>query len=80
MASKENIMTTIMSSVTPMSVQDFIALGLQDVAYVKPTTGEKGEAVYTIHSADGNALAALETRDLAFAVVRQNGLEPVSVH
>ena len=69
-----------MSLHTPMSVQDFIALGLQDVAYVRPAKGETGEPVFTIHSADGNALASVESRDLAFAVVRQNGLEPVSVH
>lgn len=69
-----------MSLNKPMSIQDFIALGMQDVAYVKPGAGEKGELVFMIHSADGNTLAALETRELAFAVVRQNGLEPVSVH
>jgi hypothetical protein len=79
MASKETTMLN-MSLNKPMSVQDFIALGMQDVAYIKPAAGEKGELVFTIHSADGNALAALETRELAFAVVRQNGLEPVSVH
>jgi hypothetical protein len=79
MTSKENIMTNL-SLHTPMSAQDFTVLGMQDIAYIKSGKGEKGEPVFTIHSADGNALAAVETRDLAFAVVRQNGLEPVSVH
>jgi hypothetical protein len=78
MTSKEINMMNL--SLHTMSVQDFTVLGMQDIAFIKSGKGEKGETVFTIHSADGNALAAVESRDLAFAVVRQNGLEPVSVH
>ena len=62
-----------------LSRQDFIALGLQDVAYVKPTL-EKGQPVFAIHTADGRFAASAATRELAFATVRQNDLEPVDVH
>lgn len=67
----------------PMPVQDFLALGLRDLAYVKPlavTDGEDTRLIYAIHSADGSAVGAAESRELAFAAVRQNGLEPVSLH
>lgn len=64
---------------TQLSPQDFIALGLQDVAYVKPTL-EKGRLVFAIHTADGRFAASAATRELAFATVRQNDLEPVDVH
>ena len=67
------------TSFSQMSPQDFIALGLQDVAFVKPIV-ERGRAAYAIHTADGKLAAVAETRELAFATVRQNDLEPVSVH
>lgn len=64
---------------TQLSHQAFIALGLQDVAYVKPTL-DKGQSVFAIHTADGRFAASAATRELAFATVRQNDLEPVDVH
>ncbi len=69
-----------MSQNKPMSIQDFIALGMQDVAYVKPAAGGRASPSLRSTPPTAIALAALETRELAFAVVRQNGLEPVSVH
>jgi hypothetical protein len=66
-----------------MPVQDFLALGLRDLAYVKPVAmsdGETTQLIFAIHSADGSAVGAAESRELAFAAVRQNGLEPVSLH
>jgi len=38
------------------------------------------EYVYVIHSEDGEPLAAVKDRDLAFAVARTNDLVPVSAH
>lgn len=58
---------------------DFAALGLEDVAFVKPIVYE-GEALWSIHSANGEPIALATERDLAFAIVRQNNLDPVSVH
>jgi hypothetical protein len=68
---------------THLPEQDFLALGLRDIAYVKPVAlgeGEEGKIVFAIHTADGAAVGAAESRDIAFAAVRQNGLEPVSIH
>ena len=62
-----------------MSPSDLMALGLQDIAYVKPVHIE-GEQAYAIYSADGQELGYAEGRDLAIATVRHNDLEPVSVH
>jgi len=66
-----------------MTAQDFLALGLRDLAYVKPAAVSDGEGtrvVFEIHTADGSAVGAAATRELAFAAIRQNGLEPVSAH
>jgi len=66
-------------TIRELSPQDFLMLGINDVAYVKQEERE-GRQVFVIHSADGNAITAMENHDVAFAAVRQNGMEPLSVH
>jgi hypothetical protein len=62
-----------------MTANDLAMFGMQDIAYVKPVVVD-GNAGYAIHAADGTQMALIGDRDIAFAVVRQNELEPVSVH
>jgi hypothetical protein len=62
-----------------MTTTDLAAFGMQDIAYVKPVVVD-GTAGFAIHAADGTQMALIANRDLAFAVVRQNEMEPVSVH
>ncbi len=62
-----------------ISIADFAALGIEDIAYVKRITHED-EIMWAIHSANGTPIALVTERDLAFAIVRQNDLDPVSVH
>lgn len=62
-----------------LSSQDLGGLGLEDVAYVKRVVLDGTEG-FAVHAADGTEMAVLPSRELAFAVVRQNDLEPVSVH
>ena len=38
------------------------------------------DALYAVHGADGERLALVKDRSLAFMLARQNELEPVSVH
>ena len=59
--------------------KEFALLGMQDVAYIRRVTLDEGVA-YAIHAADGTQVALLPARATAFATVRQNELEPVSVH
>jgi hypothetical protein len=62
-----------------MTANDLAMFGMQDIAYVKPVVVD-GNAGFAIHAADGTQMALITDRDIAFAVVRQNELEPVSVH
>ena len=62
-----------------LSPHELGLLGMADVAYVKPVVVD-GVAVFAVHAADGTQMAVIADRDLAFAVIRQNGMEPVSVH
>lgn len=76
---REVEMMQISEEMRQMTANDLAMLGMQDIAYVKPALID-GTAGYAIHAADGTQMAFLNNRDLAFAVVRQNELEPVSVH
>jgi hypothetical protein len=62
-----------------ISPKDFALHGVQDIAYVKRVI--VNDAVgFAIHAADGSPLAVMTDRDIAFAAIRQNGLEPLSLH
>lgn len=63
-------------SLTPMALA---ALGAGQLAFVKPITVE-GESAFAVHAADGSPLTVVPSREIAFALIRQNDLEPVSVH
>ena len=69
--------TTIQPRV--MSSQDFALLGVNDVAYIR-SVREGARVRFAVHAADGTEFAVLDDRDVAFALVRQHDLEPVSVH
>lgn len=58
---------------------DLAALAVDHIAYVK-SVSIKDNIAYAIHAADGTELVVMADRDVAFAAVRQNGMEPVSVH
>jgi hypothetical protein len=68
-----------LSAFTPMSSQAFAALGMQDVAYMKPVQRD-GRTVILVHAADGTEMGVMESRDIAIAALRQNGIEPLSAH
>ena len=62
-----------------LTAADFTALGVDAVAYVKPVV-INGAHAYAIHAADGQHLVTVPNRAVAMATVRQNDLEPASVH
>lgn len=63
-----------------LSHSDFMRLGTDDVAYIKPVVDEKGAQLYSIHGADGSALAVVASYALAEATIKQNDLEPLAAH
>ena len=62
--------------VTP---NDLARLGVGEVAYVK-NVEVNGEPAFAVHGADGQPLVVETDRAVAFAITRQNDLEPLSVH
>ena len=71
--------TLVPAEARALSLVDFAALGVQQIAYVKTVTVD-GELAHAVFAANGKPLAAVADRETAFAIVRQNDLEPVSVH
>ena len=62
-----------------LSARELGLLGVNDVAYIKRII-EDGAEGFAVHAADGTRIAVMADRELAFIVVRQNEMEPVSVH
>jgi Protein of unknown function (DUF1150) len=57
----------------------FAEYGKGHWAFVKSVVVE-GETAVSLHGADGQQLAVVADRDVAFALLRQHDLEPLSVH
>jgi hypothetical protein len=68
-----------MTDIHAMTSGDFAVFGNGEIAYIRQVS-LNGEDAFAVHSADGLTLAVINDRDLAVAVVRQNELEPLSLH
>ena len=63
-----------------MSATDFEMLGINHVAYVKEVS-DGTSTKFAVYSANGAEIGLMDAdRDVTFAAVRQNDMEPVSVH
>ena len=62
-----------------LTSEAFAMLGAPQLAYVAPVDTPQG-AGFGLYAANGNLLAVLRSRELAFATARQNDLEAVPVH
>jgi hypothetical protein len=64
----------------PLAEEAFLSLGAQQIAYVKPINLPDGAHAIGIFSADGKAMAAAPSIEIAQALIRQHELEPALVH
>jgi hypothetical protein len=62
-----------------LSPQDFRALGVQQIAYIRPVM-VNGAIAYSINAADGTQLAIHGDQKEALALTRQNELQPLTLH
>jgi hypothetical protein len=67
------------SDIRRMSPEALALLGVNRIAYVKRVEIEE-EARFAVHAADGTGVTVFPSRELAQLAIRQNDLEPVSVH
>lgn len=59
-----------------LTIQDFLDIGLDQVAYVR----QEDDKNFSIHAADGSQISVLDSYDTAIATIRVNDLHPVTVH
>lgn len=64
---------------TALALPDLANLGIGQVAYIRQVEVH-GQPAYAVHGADGQPLVVTTDREVAFAMARQNDLEPLSVH
>ena len=62
-----------------LSDNDFMALGVRQIAYVKPIILEDSVA-FVVHAADGTPLSVHEDASNAVQTARSNELHPVTLH
>lgn len=55
------------------------SLGIDEIAFIKPTMTENGEA-FLIHAADGSPMGIASNASLAEAAIIQNEMLPKLVH
>ena len=72
-------MNLMLSAAISLSPRAFKAMGVEEIAYVKPVVDSKGFN-YEIHAADGTRLAVVDDRLVALAMIRRHDLEPASLH
>ncbi len=64
-----------------LTSQDFLNIGLDQVAYIKelPVIGNENRS-FSIHAADGSQISLMNSYDKALASVRIKDLHAVTVH
>lgn len=70
----------VRSILKALSHQDFLKVGLDQIAYIRPVDAPDDQTSYSIHAADGSEIIRLESIDLAMAAIRHNDLHPVTLH
>lgn len=61
-----------------ISAQDFLSLGTGHIAYIKPVQ-VMNRTAFALHAADGTAITLTDTSESAWALARQNDLDPVTL-
>lgn len=63
-----------------MSSEEFLKLGIRDIAYIRTIAGDDEVVSYSIHAADGTTLSVKESMDMAVSAVMQSDLAPITIH
>lgn len=75
----EDGVTQVMVDVRHMSAEQFTALGMSQLAYVKPVL-VNGVRAFAIHAADGSPMAMTGDENVALAAIVQHEMMPARVH
>lgn len=62
-----------------ISAQDFLALGKEQIAYVRPVEVD-GRKAFAVHAADGTPIIVLESYHSAINLLAREEIMPVTLH
>jgi hypothetical protein len=68
-----------MFDIRHLSTEQLAKLGVAQIAYVKPVV-VNGAQGFSIHAADGTAMAIAGDREVAIAAIHQHEMHALSVH
>ena len=64
-----------------LSINDFLHVGMNQIAYIKEVKSQAGHLEsFAVHAADGSQLSILESYDMALASLKMSALQAVTVH
>lgn len=72
--------TNVRDLLKGLSSGDFLKIGMNEIAYIRPLDSLADHTVFAVHAADGTQLSILDTMDMAMATLRHNDLVPVTLH
>jgi len=77
--STETEVSTVLMDIRHLSAAQFTALGVTQMAYVKPVL-LNGARAFAIHGADGTPMAVAGNEEVALAAIVQHEMMPTRVH
>jgi hypothetical protein len=77
--STETEIATVLMDIRHLSAAQFTALGVAQMAYVKPVL-LNGARAFAIHGADGTPMAVAGNEEVALAAIVQHEMMPARVH
>ncbi len=78
-AGKANAFEPATIDIRHLSQQQFMQLGVSQIAYVKQVSTQGGTA-FAIHAADGTPMALAADQQVAIAAIMQHEMAPALVH
>ena len=63
-----------------LSEQDFLEVGMNEIAYIRPVQTDAVQKIYHICAADGSKLSVVNTMDRAVAAIYNNDMHLVTLH
>lgn len=76
----DNTQTDVRSFLKGLSRHDFLRIGVDEIAYIRPFKIPGEEDSFAVYAADGTQLSVLNSMDMAIATLRHNDLVPVTLH
>ncbi|MEM6781228.1 MAG: DUF1150 family protein [Pseudomonadota bacterium] len=63
-----------------ISVQDFLSMGVDQIAYIKPIQMDDNHTGFSVHAADGRQISMIDSYPSAVALIQQNDMHPITLH